>query len=96
MYHVIILVGGVGGAAFSHIYQCTLKNGRHRKCFRANLFRIAEDNLAFMQEGAVNGALDGILVEGYDIKVRLVFEERPWMLKFQSALLLQAASTTGN
>lgn len=79
-----------------HVYSCILKNGRYRKCFRANLFKIAEDNLAFTRDIVVDGVPDGILIDGFDVKVQLVFKEEAWMLKFQSALLLQVASTTRN
>ena len=77
-----------------HIWQiqCILKNGRTRECFRANVFKLAEENLAFVRKTST----DGIAVSGKDIIVQLVFEEKAWMLKFESAILYQCASTTAN
>lgn len=79
-----------------YVYSCILKNSRHHKCFRANLFKIAEDHLALTRHVEVDGVPDGISTDGFDIKVRLVFKEESMMFKFQSALLWQVASTTGN
>ena len=73
-------------------FQCTLKNGRTRKCFRANVFKLAEDNLAFRRKIPT----DGIAVSGKDVIVQLVFKKESWMLKFESAILYQCASTTAN
>lgn len=71
-------------------FQCTLKNGRTRKCFRANVFKLAEENLAFSRKTTT----DGISVSGKDVVVQLVFKDESWMLKFESAILIQCASTT--
>jgi hypothetical protein len=78
------------------VYQCRLIDGRRRKCFRANLFKIAEENLAFARPATADGLPDGIFADGFDVVIRLVFKEEAWMLKFQSALLVQVATTTGN
>lgn len=69
-------------------------SARHRKCFRANIYKIAEDNLAFVRDG--EGFSDGIICQNFDIEVSLVFEEKSHMLWFQSALLLQIAQTTSS
>jgi hypothetical protein len=73
-------------------FQCTLKNGRTRKCFRANVFKLVEDKLAFSRKNTK----DGITVRGKDVVVQLVFQERVWMLQFESAILCQCASTTAD
>ena len=73
-------------------FQCTLRNGRTRKCFRANVFKLAEEYLAFRRKNTT----DGITVSGKDFVVQLVFQERDWMLQFESAILGQCASTTAD
>lgn len=42
------------------------------------------------------GSNDGIKCNGYDIDIDLVFEERPWMLLFQTHLLKIVGNTTSN
>ena len=90
----------VGTSVQLHLYECFLLNSRHRKCFRANLFKLAEDHLAHKRQprdvGEALENVDGIHVRGWDVHVRLVFESREYVLKFQSAVLTQAASVTPN
>jgi hypothetical protein len=77
-----------------HRYHCRLFHARHLKCFRANVYKIAEENLAFVRDAEDSG--DGIKCDAYDIDIDLVFKEESWMLKFQSALLRIAGNTTSN
>eukprot|EP01040_Poterioochromonas_malhamensis_P012130 gene12130-13263_t len=41
-----------------HLYHCRLGHARQLKCFRASVYKIAEENLAFMRDG--EGSNDGI------------------------------------
>jgi hypothetical protein len=77
------------GVSNVHVYQCCLANARHRKCFRVNIFKLAQEYLAFVRS---DNDRDGIIGEGFE----LVFKEESQMLKFQNALLAQCAYTTAN
>lgn len=75
-----------------HHYHCRLLHARHLKCFRASVYEIAEENLAFVRKDYG----DGIKCDSFDLEIDFVFEERSWMLRFQSALLRIAGDTTSN
>lgn len=56
------------------------------------MFKLAEENHAFSRKTTT----DGIAVSGKDVVVQLVFKTEVSMLNFESAILLQCASTTAN
>jgi hypothetical protein len=56
--------------ALLHRYHCLL-HARHLKCFRANVHKISEVNLAFVRD--VEGSGDGIKCDVYNINIDLVF-----------------------
>jgi len=72
-----------------------LNNARRKKCLNAQIFASAEEFLAHVRvgDGYGDGILDG---EGFEIRIKLVFEEKSWMLKFQSAILSLVAYTSSS
>ena len=74
-----------------HHFHCRLLNTRRYKHLLANIFRIADENLAFQRER------DGIKnFNSLGIDIDLVFESRDNMWRFESALLRVVGSTTSN
>lgn len=80
----------VGGSLFH--YSCQVVNARTRKCFRASLFALAEEFIAFTR----SGSNDGISCAGKNIALSLVFEQKEQLYKFQSALLNRVSFITGS
>eukprot|EP01035_Chromulina_nebulosa_P039734 gene39734-53719_t len=65
-------------------YQCVLKNGRLKKCFRAKVFQLAQQFRGHRTSG-----VNGIGVDGPDIVVDVCFKDEPGLLDFQGALINQ-------
>jgi len=78
-----------------YLYSCNLNNARRKKCFKGQIFASAEECLAHVRvgDGYGDGILDG---EGFEIRIKLVFKEESWMLKFQSAILSLVAYTSSS
>jgi hypothetical protein len=62
-------------------YQCIIKNGRFKKCFRANVFKLAQQ---FRGYKALE--VSGIGVNAHDIVVDVCFKEEGCLLDFQGAI----------
>jgi hypothetical protein len=84
----------VGVAQFPQYYQysCHLINARLRKCFRANVFKIAEDFDAYSRQTHDS---DGIFPDEKNIKISLIFKQETMMNRFQSTLLQQITAVSG-
>ncbi len=89
-----VIVPNAASFTVLHHYHCRLLYARRLKCFRANVYKIAEENLAFIREGFGDGIKTKC--DSFDIDLDLVFKEESWMLRFQSALFRIAGNTTSN
>eukprot|EP01035_Chromulina_nebulosa_P004187 gene4187-5718_t len=85
--HTPVVVGLLSWLSFSvglYRYQCVLKNGRLKKCFRAKVFQLAQQF-----RGHLTSSVNGIGIEGLDIVVDVCFKDEPGLLDFQGALINQ-------
>ena len=85
-YNKQYIGGGVGGWKYPplHIYKATMKNSKIRKCFRYQVYKLAESSFAQIRVGDFG---DGIFysVEN-NLVIQLAFESRNDGMNFQSQL----------
>jgi hypothetical protein len=62
------------------IYKATLNNSKIRKCFRYQVYKLAEKNFAQIREG------DGISYFNDNLIIQLVFKVEIYCMKFQSQI----------
>jgi hypothetical protein len=74
-------------------YSCVLVRGRTKARFHASLYRLAEAHIGIVRRGV---AQDGILTDGKNIQISLIFKGENDLARFQSDMIELMSVVCGN